>query len=72
MIKAIVKARVEKLLNELEEIATKTANASVSAELGNSMLQKISAATIHPEILKRILSIQNQLHILGYLFNKEK
>jgi hypothetical protein len=70
MIKTIVTARVNKLLNELEEIATKTANNAFDAQQSMSVIQQAIAQTLPPTILKRILSIQNELHILGYIFNK--
>lgn len=72
MIKAIVTARVEKLLNELEEISKRVADMTIEKQNSTSVIQKADAGHIPPKDLKRIFSIQNQLQMLSIIFNKEK
>lgn len=71
MIKAIVTARVEKLLNELEEIAEREASNIVDAQNELSPIKKAVLTTIPPNDLKRVLSIRAQINFLNMIFTKE-
>jgi len=70
MIKTIITNRVNKLLAEIEEIADRVSQNLVDAQNELSLIKKASLSSIQPKDLKRIFSIQQQLQVLGAIFNK--
>lgn len=68
MIKAIVKARAEKLLIEIEDITNLFMSNAYDCENSTSILQKIKAETLPPKTIKRVRSIMFQLTILQMIF----
>lgn len=70
MIKTIITNRVNSLLSEIEEIADRVSQNSVDAQNEINPIKKASLSSIQPKDLKRIFSIQQQLQVLGAIFNK--
>jgi len=72
MINKLISMRVSFLLLELEQISDRLADLTISASDEMSPLKKVMHKVIEPKDLKRILSIKNQLELLGYIFNKKE
>lgn len=68
----IVTARVNKLLNELEEISAREASNMVDAQNELSPIKKAALTSLSPNDLKRVLSIRAQIHFLNMIFTKEQ